>query len=76
MLETILNLAEVLKRYGLYTEIAIEARYEAVNRMLREASEKGANAVLGLKFESDNMGGGNGSSANGTIAYGTAVLVG
>jgi len=47
-----------------------------VNRMLREASEKGANAVVGLKFESDNMGGGNGSSANGTIAYGTAVVVG
>ena len=58
-----------------YTEMAIESRNEAVNRMLAEARGLGANAVLGIKFDSDNMGSGQGASANGTIVYGTAVVV-
>jgi len=58
-----------------YTEMAIEARNEAVSRMLSDAANRGANAVIGLKFDSDNMGGGNSATANGTIVYGTAVRV-
>ena len=58
-----------------YTEMAIEARNEAVNRMLNEARSIGANAVIGIKFDSDNMGSGQGASANGTIVYGTAVRI-
>lgn len=57
-----------------YTEMAIESRNEAVNRMLNEARTLGANAVIGIKFDSDNMGS-QGSSANGTIVYGTAVRI-
>lgn len=57
-----------------YTEMAIEARNEAVSRMLNDAASRGANAVIGLKFDSDNMGNANAAS-NGTICYGTAVKV-
>lgn len=57
-----------------YTEMAIEARNEAVTRMLNDAAARGANAVIGLKFDSDNMGNANAAS-NGTICYGTAVRV-
>ncbi len=58
-----------------YTEMAIESRNEAVSRMLNDARMLGANAVVGIKFDSDNMGSGQGASANGTIVYGTAVRV-
>ena len=58
-----------------YTEMAIEARNQAVQRMVNEAMSRGANAVIGLKFDSDNMGGGNSAAANGIIVYGTAVSV-
>ena len=57
-----------------YTEMAIDARNEAIMRMLKEAKQRGANAVVGIKFDSENMGG-SGSANNGTIAYGTAVYV-
>lgn len=58
-----------------YTEIAIDARNEAVNRMMMDAQARGANAIVGIKFDSDNMGGGRGATANGTVVYGTAVRV-
>lgn len=55
-----------------YTEMAIESRNQAIQRMLEDAKRMGANAVLGLKFDSDQIGqGGN----NATIAFGTAVVV-
>ena len=55
-----------------YTEMAIESRNQAMYRMLDDATQRGANAVIGLKFDSDQIGqGGN----NSTIAYGTAVVV-
>lgn len=55
-----------------FTEMAIEARNQAMHRMLEDAKRNGANAVVGLKFDSDQIGqGGN----NSTVAYGTAVVV-
>jgi uncharacterized protein YbjQ (UPF0145 family) len=59
---------------GAYTEIAIDARNHAVTRMIADAQARGANAVVGLKFDSENMGG-KGAATNATVAYGTAVLV-
>jgi uncharacterized protein YbjQ (UPF0145 family) len=59
---------------GAYTAIAIDGRNEAVSRMLADAQTRGANAVVGLKFDTENMGG-KGASTNATVAYGTAVLV-
>ncbi len=55
-----------------YTEMAVESRNQAMYRMLDDAARIGANAVVGMKFDSDQIGqGGN----NSTIAYGTAVIV-
>ncbi|MFW9993873.1 MAG: heavy metal-binding domain-containing protein [Candidatus Odinarchaeota archaeon] len=55
-----------------YTEMAIEARNQAIQRLLQDANRMGANAVIEIRFDSDEIGqGGN----NATIAYGTAVVV-
>ncbi len=55
-----------------YTEMAIEARNQAMYRMLDDATRRGANAVIGLKFDSDQIGQG---ANNATIVYGTAVVI-
>ncbi len=55
-----------------FTEMALEARNQAINRMFDDASRMGANAIIGLKFDSDQIGQGGNTA---TIAYGTAVRV-
>jgi uncharacterized protein YbjQ (UPF0145 family) len=55
-----------------FTEMALEARDQAINRMLDNAARMGANAIVGLKFDSDQIGQGGNTA---TIAYGTAVRV-
>ncbi len=55
-----------------FTEMALEARNQAINRMLDDAVRMGANAIVGLKFDSDQIGKGGNTA---TIAYGTAVRV-
>ena len=55
-----------------FTEMALEARNQAINRMFEDASRMGANAIIGLKFDSDQIGQGGNTA---TIAYGTAVRV-
>jgi uncharacterized protein YbjQ (UPF0145 family) len=54
-----------------YTELMTEARREALERMLNQARELGANAVVNVRFTTTNI-------ANGAAelyAYGTAVIV-
>ncbi len=55
-----------------FTEMALEARNQAINRMFSDANRMGANAIIGLKFDSDQIGQGGNTA---TIAYGTAVRV-
>lgn len=55
-----------------FTEMALEARNQAINRMLDDATRMGANAIVGLRFDSDQIGQGGNTA---TIAYGTAVRV-
>ncbi len=55
-----------------FTEMALEARNQAINRMFEDAARMGANAIIGLKFDSDQIGQGGNTA---TIAYGTAVRV-
>jgi uncharacterized protein YbjQ (UPF0145 family) len=53
-----------------YTELMTEARREAVRRMLAQAEELGANAVVNVRFTTSQV-------ANGAAelyAYGTAVV--
>ena len=54
-----------------YTELLIEARREAVSRMLAQAQQLGANAVLNVRFSTSSVT----QSAAELYAYGTAVIL-
>ena len=48
-----------------------QSRDEAVDRMMEGAQERGANAVIAVRFDSDEVG--NGYQE--LVAYGTAVVI-
>jgi uncharacterized protein YbjQ (UPF0145 family) len=54
-----------------YTELMQEAREEAVQRMLAQATSVGANAVLNVRFATTSITAG----AAEILAYGTAVVL-
>ena len=54
-----------------YTELLQESRQEAVNRMVMQAEELGANAVINIRFATSSVAPG----AAELFAYGTAVKV-
>ena len=54
-----------------YTELLTESRREALARMLQQAQELGANAVVNVRFTTSAITAG----AAEMMAYGTAVLV-
>jgi uncharacterized protein YbjQ (UPF0145 family) len=54
-----------------YTELMTDARREAMERMLAQARELGANAVVNVRFTTTNVS----SGAAELYAYGTAVVV-
>lgn len=54
-----------------YSEMMDEARKIATERLMQEADELGANAVIGFRLQSSTVMGG----AAEIIAYGTAVVV-
>ena len=54
-----------------YTELLTESRREAMQRMLNQASELGANAVLNVRFSTSSITQG----AAELYCYGTAVVV-
>lgn len=54
-----------------YTEMMNEARQKAIGRMVEDAKQKGANAIIGMRLESSTVM----SGASEIIAYGTAVYV-
>ena len=54
-----------------YTELLESARKEALNRMIAQAQEKGANAIIGVRFTTSSIAKG----ASEILAYGTAVKV-
>ncbi len=58
-----------------YTDLALESRNEALQRLVDHAASLGANAVVGVKFDSDEFGSGNAVAANANIAVGTAVVI-
>jgi uncharacterized protein YbjQ (UPF0145 family) len=53
-----------------YTELLIEAREEAIERMVAQAQSVGANAVINVRFSTSNIT----SGAAEVMAYGTAVF--
>ncbi|MEM8872822.1 MAG: YbjQ family protein [Planctomycetota bacterium] len=54
-----------------YTELLVEARREAIERLLMQAQQLGANAVVNVRFSTSAVT----SGAAELYAYGTAVIV-
>ena len=54
-----------------YTQLLEETRRQAIDRMVRNATAMGANAVVMMRFDSSEMG----QTMSEIVAYGTAVIV-
>ncbi|MEZ6119265.1 MAG: YbjQ family protein [Pirellulaceae bacterium] len=54
-----------------YTELLTESRREALQRMLGQAQQLGANAVVNVRFTTSSVT----SGASELYAYGTAVVI-
>lgn len=54
-----------------YTELLQEARHEATQRMMQEATQKGANAVVNIRYATSSLAQG----AAELFVYGTAVQI-
>ena len=55
----------------LYTELCEKAREDAFQLMLQHAAEHGANAVLGMRYDANEVADG----ITEVLAYGTAVVI-
>lgn len=47
---------------GAYAEMCEQARRHAYDRLLEHATELGANAIVGVRYESSEVGGGQGAA--------------
>jgi len=56
---------------GEYSELMTEARNEALNRMIAQAEQHGAEAVVGIRFITAQVGQGSAE----LVAYGTGVTL-
>ncbi len=54
-----------------YTSLVEETRRQAIDRLVRNAAEMGANAVVMMRFDSGAIG----QTMNEVVAYGTAVRI-
>jgi uncharacterized protein YbjQ (UPF0145 family) len=55
----------------LYTELAENAREDAYRLMIEHAAERGANAIIGVRYDANEIADG----ITEVLAYGTAVIV-
>jgi len=58
-------------RISLYQELCEKAREEAFDIMIQHAEESGANAILGVRYDANEVAAG----ITEVLAYGTAVVV-
>ena len=58
-------------KIGAYREMCESVRQEALDALLTHAAEVGGNAVVGMRYESSDLG----NSATEVICYGTAVVM-
>ncbi len=56
---------------SVYTKLAEQARQEAFDLMVAQAHEQGANAVLAMRYDANEIA----SAVTEVLAYGTAVVV-
>ena len=54
-----------------YTQLLEETRKQAIDRMVRNATAMGANAVVMMRFDSSEIG----QTMSEIVAYGTAVVL-
>ena len=54
-----------------YTELLEDARRQAIDRMVGNATQMGANAILSMRFDSSEMS----TYMTEIVAYGTAVII-
>src|SRR3954449_12461129 len=60
-------------RIGAYTEMCEQARQQAYDSMLEHASEMGANAIVGVRYDASEVV--SKGSATEVLCYGTAVVL-
>ena len=58
-------------RISIYQELCERTREDAFQLMLKQASERGANAVINMRYDANEVMGG----VTEVLAYGTAVVV-
>lgn len=56
---------------SIYTELCEQARQEAFDLMMQHASAIGANAIIGMRYDANDVAQG----ATEVLAYGTAVII-
>jgi uncharacterized protein YbjQ (UPF0145 family) len=56
---------------SVYTKLAETARQEAFDRLVAHAEQKGANAILAMRYDANEMA----SAVTEVLAYGTAVVL-
>lgn len=56
---------------SIYTELCEQARQEAFDLMMQHASTIGANAIIGMRYDANDVAQG----ATEVLAYGTAVII-
>jgi uncharacterized protein YbjQ (UPF0145 family) len=59
---------------GAYAEMCEQTRQEAYQLLVQHAQELRANAVVGLRYESSEVGGRQGGATE-VLCYGTAVVI-
>ncbi len=60
-------------RIGAYTEMCEQARQQAYDYMLKHASDLGANAIVGVRYDASEVV--SSGSATEVLCYGTAVVI-
>lgn len=58
-------------KISIYVELCEKTREEAFQQMLQNATERGANAIISMRYDANEVI----SGVNEVLAYGTAVLV-
>ena len=58
-------------KISIYVELCEKTREEAFQQMLQNASERGANAIISMRYDANEVIAG----VNEVLAYGTAVVV-
>jgi uncharacterized protein YbjQ (UPF0145 family) len=60
-------------RIGAYVEMCEQARQHALDALIEHATQLGANAIIGVRYDASEVGGSE--SATEVLCYGTAVFI-